>query len=435
MSILRLFEIGLYELVDLIPNFILALLPFKDSTRFPKKQMSFYVFLLYILLTISRILALNSLFVATLLSVLWVVFYFVFYILMIKSQPAKIFFVLLTILNYCSFIVIVYSHIAYHRFSQIASRPYSLSSSALLAFTYLVTYPMIYKVLKKMKTLISFPENNRYWRFLWMVPATFCLSYYYNLYANGGIALFSESLNNVLFAVFFNLGALFVTYLVMHLLDESNSNLELKSENYQLNMQFLQYENLKERIDDARRAKHDLRQSLTVIQSCVQNDDKENLLKYLEKYIASLPADSPMVFCENYALNALIVYYSDLADRHKIAFKTDIQYPSGICISDTDAVVLLGNLLENALEACLRQTLGKTFISLHIKQLHKTLVLTLDNSYSGIISKEGEYFISSKTNRKGTGTSSIKRIVTKYQGVLKLDYDENQFHASVMINL
>ena len=435
MSILRFFEICIYELVDLIPNLILALLPFKDSLRFPKRQVSIYMLLLYLFLTLSRILALNSLSAAAFLSVLWVVFYFAFYIIMVKSRPAKLFFVLLTILNYCSFIVIMFSHIAYHRFSQIVSRPYSLSSSVLLAFAYLITYPMIYKMLKKMQALISFPENNRYWRFLWMVPATFCLSYYYNLYSNGGIILFSKKLNNVLFAVFFNLGALFVTYLVMHLLDESNTNLELKSENYQLNMQFIQYENLKERIEDARRAKHDLRQSLTVIQACVQNDDKENLLKYLEKYITSLPADSPLVFCENYAINALIVYYADLADRHGISFETDVQYPSRTYISDTDAVVLLGNLLENALEACLRQTFGKTFISLHIKQLQGMLVITLDNSFSGSVSKDGDDFISSKTNRKGTGTSSVRKIVTKYQGVLKFHYEEDQFHASVMIHL
>lgn len=435
MSLLRFFEIGIYELVDLIPNLILALLPFRDSLRFPKKQVSIYILLLYIFLTLSRILALNSLSVAACLSVLWVVFYFIFYIIVVKSQPAKLFFVLLTILNYCSFIVIIFSHIAYHRFSQIVNRPYSLLSSILLAFVYLITYPFIYKMLIKMRILISFPENNRYWRFLWMVPATFCLSYYYNLYTNGGIILFSKKLNNVLFAIFFNLGALFVTYLVMHLLDESNTNLELKSENYQLNMQFIQYENLKERIEEARRAKHDLRQSLTVIQACVQNDDKENLLNYLEKYITSLPSDSPLVFCENYAINALIVYYSDLADRHGISFETDIQYPCKTYISDTDAVVLLGNLLENALEACLRQTSGKTFITLHIKQLQGMLVITLDNSYSGMVSKEGEDFISSKTNRKGTGTSSVRKIAAKYQGILKFHYEDNQFHVSVMIHL
>ena len=433
MSIFRLCEIGIYEMVDLTPNLILALVPFKDSLRFSPKKVSMYLFLLYTLLTFSRILALNSTFAAASLSVLWVAFYFIFYIIVVKSQPAKMLFVLLTILNYCSFIVIIFSHIAYHKFSAIINRPYSLSSSVLLAFTYLITYPIIYKMLKKIQVLISFYENNRYWRFLWMVPATFCLSYYYNLYANGGIISFSEDLNNVLFAVFFNLGALFVTYLIMHLLDESNTNLELKSENYQLTMQFIQYENLKDRIEEARRAKHDLRQSLTVIQACVQNDDKEHLLRYLEKYLNSLPPDSPMIYCENYALNALIVYYSDLAKQNDISFKTDIQYPSHTRISDTDAVVLLGNLLENAIEACLRQTSGRTYISFHIQQLQNMLVITLDNSYSGIISQKGEDFISSKTKQRGTGTSSVRKIVTKYQGILKLCYEENQFHASVML--
>lgn len=435
MNFLRLFEICIYELIDLIPNLVLAFLPFQKSLRFSKKQVTVCLMLLYLFLTCSRIVALNSNTAATVFSVLWVALYLIFYIILIDSQPSKLFFVLLTLLNYGSFIVIIFSHIAYHRFSQITCRPYTLSSSLLLFFTYMVTYPVIYKLLQKMETLISFPENNKYWRFLWMVPGTFCLSYYYNLYANGGIIAYSENINNVLFAIFFNLGGLFVTYLVMHLLDESNTNLKLKSENYQLNMQFIRYEHLKERMEDARRARHDLRQSLTVIQSCVQNDDKENLLNYLEEYIAALPSDSPMIYCENYALNALIVYYSDLAKQNGISFESDIQYPSSTHISDTDAVVLLGNLLENALEACLRQPSPNAYISFHIQQLQGMLVITLDNSYFGSIAKDGEDFISSKTNKKGTGTSSVRNIASKYQGMLKFDYTENQFHVSLMLPL
>lgn len=286
-----------------------------------------------------------------------------------------------------------------------------------------------------MQALITFPENNRYWKFLWLVPATFCLSYYYNLYTNGGVIAYSMSLNNMLFAVFYNLGALLVTYLVMHLLKESNSNLNLKAEVYHLNMQTMQYEGLKNRIDDARRAKHDLKQNLAVMQAYVQNNNKEALLNYIRQYIAALPPDSPIVYCENHAINALIIYYEDRAKEHDISFLAEACYPGTVTVTDTDAVVLIGNLLENALEACLRQTNGKPFISLRIKPLQGMLVIALDNSYSGVINKEGGSFLSSKTNHGGIGISSIKKITEKYHGVLQLHYENQQFHASVTLHL
>lgn len=436
MNILRILEIMLYVLIDLFPNLILALLPFRSSLRFSKKITALFVLLLYLLIVASRILSLRGLSAAILLSVLWIFLYLGFYIFLIKAEVSKILFVLLTILNYGSFTAILFTHFTSYRFPQAAARSYSIYSTAALLVVYLISYPFVFHMINsKMRMLITFPENNRYWKFLWLVPATFCLSYYYNLYANGGVISFSSSINNTLFAVFFNLGALLVTYLVMHLLEESNANLSLKAEIYQLNMQTLQYENLKSRIEDVRRARHDLRQSLVVIQSYIQNNDKDALFQYLNSYIASLPPDSPISYCENSAVNALIVYYGDIAQERQISFRTAVDYPESLSIADTDAVVLLGNLLENALEACLRQTKDSPFISLHIKPLHEMLIITLDNSYSGTINTDGETLFSSKTGHSSIGISSAKKIVEKYSGVFQFQYDENQFHISATLRL
>lgn len=436
MNIIYILEIMLYVLVDLFPNLILALLPFRSSLRFSKRITALFILLLYFLIVLSRILSLKGLTVAAFLTVFWILLYFGFYILFIKAEISKMLFVLLTILNYGSFTAIIFTHFICYRFPQAAERPYSIYSTMALLIVYLISYPLVFHMLNsKMRILISFSENNRYWKFLWLVPATFCLSYYYNLYANGGIILFSASLNNTLFAAFFNLGALFVTYLVMHLLEESNLNLSLKAEIYHLNMQTLQYENLKNRIEDAKRARHDLRQSLVVIQSYIQNNDKDALLQYMNSYMASLPPTSPIIYCENNAVNALIVYYGDIAKEHGIPFSAAVEYPQNLPVADADAVVLMGNLLENALEACLRQTEGSPFISLHIRPLQGMIIITLDNSYSGVLNRDGENFSSSKTGHCSIGISSVKKIVEKYQGILQLQYEENQFHVSATLHL
>lgn len=433
---LRVLEIMLYVLLDLGPNLILALLPFRDLLRFSGKVTVLAGMFLYFFIVISRIFSSIHPSYAGLLTVLWIILYLGFYIIFIHAGIFKQLFVLLTILNYGSFTTIVYNYFSCHCFPQASERPYSVYASAVLVIVYGISYPFIYQLINKtIRPLITFPENNRHWRYLWPVPATFCLSYYYNLYANGGVTAFSMNLSNMLFAVFFNLGALFVTYLMMHLLKESNLSLSLKAEIYQLNMQSLQYEHLKNRIDDAKRAKHDLKQNLAVMQTYIQNNDKEALLNYMRSYISSLPSDSPIVYCENNAINALIVYYADLAEKHGISFEAKVQYPEAAAIPDTDAVVLIGNLLGNALEACLRQSEGTPFLSLHIKPLQKMLVITLDNSYSGSIRREGELFLSSKPHHIGMGISSAKKIAEKYNGILQLNYEEGQFHASATLHL
>lgn len=433
MNITAFFEICIYELVDIIPNLVLALVPFKDFLRFSKKKLALCIIILYLLLALSRILSQSSPAAAAFFTVLWMMLYLGFYIISVKSQVSKLLFVLLTILNYTSFIVVIFSYFAYHRLAGITGHPYSLLSTAILGLCYLISYPVVYKMMHDLQPLISFPENNSCWKFLWMLPATFCLSYYYNLYANGGITAFSAAENNVLFAVFFNFGALFSTWLIMRFLHEINANSELKSENYQLSMQFLQYENLKERIEDARRAKHDFRQSLAVIQAFASCNNQEGLLNYLNNYMSTVPADTPLLYCENSAVNALLVYYADMAQKNNITFSAAADYPSESILSDTDAVVLFGNLMENAIEACIRRMVPDKYVRLRITQFQGMLIITLDNSYSGQIHKEEEDFISSKNGQKGIGTASVKKIVSKYNGILKFQYDDSQFHASVML--
>lgn len=435
MNLPRIFEVCIYEFVDIIPNLILALVPFKGHLRFSRKILILLILTLYALLTLSRILAHSSPAAAAALTVLWIVLYLGFYILSVKSQISKLLFVLLTILNYTSFIVIIFSHCTYYRFARITDYPYSLTSTVILALCYLVSYPVIYKMMHRIQTLISFPETNSYWKFLWMIPATFCLSYYYNLYANDGIISFSANPGNVLFAVFFNFGALFSTWLIAHFLQEINTSLELKAENYQLSMQSLQYENLQERIEDARRAKHDLRQSLAVIQTFVQCNDQKGLSHYLKNYMDTVPADCPLLYCKNAAINALLVYYADLAQKQAVLFEANIDYPLASSLSDADAVVLLGNLLENAMDACTQQSLHDKFIRLHIKKFPGILIITLDNSYSGQIRKVGGEFISSKNGQKGIGTASIKKIVSKYNGILKFNDSDTEFQASAMLRI
>lgn len=436
MTFYQILQIFIYEIVDLIPNLILIFVAFGRNLRVSKKVSFLLLALLYLLLVSFRIISLTIKSSAGFLSVFVIIFYIIFFTICFRTELTRFLFVLLTILNYGSLMAILFSYCCKYVIAEFASFPYSIYCTAALAFFYIISYPVVYRMIKeKAAPALSFPGNNRYWRYLWLVPATFCLSYYYNLFTNGGIAAFSRKLTNVLFAVFFILGALFVTYLVLKLIEESNTNMTLKKENDQLSLQSLQYEYLKNRIEDARRAGHDLRQNLTVIQSYLKNDNKEGLLEYISQYISSLPSDSPIHYCNNFALNALVVYYENLAREHQIRFQAEIDYPDNMWLRDADIIVLFGNMLENAHEACILVPGADTFMDFKIKTVFDMLIATLDNSYTGKIYRTGDHFISTKSNHTGSGTSSIRYITEKYNGVLKFEYEKQIFHVSVMLKL
>ncbi len=434
MNLFRIMEICLYVLIDFVPNMILAIIPFWEHRRHSKTVLFMMFLFVYLLITASRIMALISPGLAVFLTAIWIFIYLLFYYIIFQVEITKLFFVLLTVLNYGSFIVILYTYITTQIFHETII--YSISSSLVLAVIIGLSWPIMAIMLKKkIKPLISSGIDNKIWRYIWLIPAVFCLSYYYNLYSNGGIYVYASKPNNVLFAVIYNVSGIFVVHLVSSLMNDSNNALLLKAENYKLNLRSMQYKNQQSRMEETRRAKHDMRQAFIVIQSFLQNNNIDRLKEYVKQYAKSLPADTVITYCEDDALNALLIYYSVLAEKNNILFKVRIEgaYPTSGRIADADTVILMGNLLENALEACLKQE-KDAYISLHIKNINNSIVITLDNSYQETIRKRGKYFISSKGDHIGIGMSSIAKVAEKYNGTVKFEYDDNVFCASVLLN-
>lgn len=434
MEPIGILKIFIYVLLDLIPCLVLALIPFQNHFRFPGYKTYMFIPLLFSMVFISRILTIQELSIARLFTVLWIGLYLTLYIVCLKVPVTILLFILLTILNYGSFKAILVNWLVQYLPFPSTGR-YSFLSSLCLMAVYLFTFPFMYFIMhRKVIPLIDKTTSSRYWRFLWLVPATFCLSYYYSLYAHGGTVAFSSKSSNLVFAALLNLGGLFVTFLILQLLEECNDKLLLEQENHHLAMQSVQYENLKCRIEEARQAKHDLRQHLSVMQSCLQSKDYTRLSEYIQTYILTLPPDSPITYCEDYALNALIVYYESMARDRQIRFLTDIHYPSDPGILSSDAVILFGNLLENALEACERESAPEPFISLHIKCIHNMIVIAVDNTCTISLPDFENEFPSSKASRMGIGTTSIRKIAEKYHGTAQFKQSDGTFYSSVLLN-
>ncbi len=433
LTMTQITEIAVYELFSLLPAIILALIPFRDFLRVSRKTIGILLSSLYALMVFLQVLAWNHLALATVFSVGIIALYLGLYKIIVRTPIARQLFVLLIILNYESFVIVFYSYFAYHYF-ELEDAPFSLGSIGVLIIIYLISYPIMFMIMdKKIRPLTVLPENNRIWHFLWLVPAVSCFSYYFNLFSNGGVMAFSKSLNNVFFAALLNIGNLLITFIIAHLVGESYKSIQLKAENYQLNMQFVQYESLKNRLDEARRARHDFRHNILIIQSYLEDHNYEGLQTYIAQYIANLPTDKAIAYCENYAVNALLIYYADLAHKQNITFQVEADYDDHAAIATPDVVTLLGNLLENAVEACARQTTGEAFIHFTLKQMENKIVITLDNSYNGIIQKSDNHFISSKNDRIGVGIASVEKIAAKYHGITKFEYDESTFYSSVLL--
>lgn len=236
------------------------------------------------------------------------------------------------------------------------------------------------------------------------------------------------------------LGTCYVSYVTLKVLEISRSRTQLeyalKYADQNLLAQKKQYNTLAAHMDETRKARHDLRQHLAVVQSYLDQDDKIGLTKYIKSYQNSLPFDIIEYFCANDVVNAIVNYYATQARNIGINFTANVMYPNNCLVSDIDITVLLGNLLENAVEACKRELSDQTFIKLRMKQRGQaTLFILIDNTCRTPISFEKGTPLSSKREGMGIGILSIRDIAARYNGTVQFEQQKEVFYASVRLTL
>lgn len=431
-------ELIIYSLLNFLPYVTVALYPFRDSLRFSQKKTAFLIISASFIQVILGLFAgYGSHNAISLISLISTFLYIFFYFLCVKAKFGKSLFILLMLSNISNFIVSLSKCIEGILFPDMATDVYRWTFCITTIFTQLIVLTATSIFINKIFRPVLLLKNQDYlWRYLWLVPSTFYLIWYYDIYFNSTLSSLELALmpKNSIISFFINLGAFLVYYIIARMLSESNKNMQLENTNHSLKMEQLQFINLQNKITEARRTRHDLRHHSTVIKSYLEQEDYLNLKEYLESFLKVLPCDTPMIFCENTVINVLISHFYGIARDNNIDFKSNVNLPSSIPVEDVDLTVIVGNLIENAVYACISGSdIPK---SIKIKGLVKNniLLFTVDNTYSNAIRKDkiGVYF-STKHEGVGIGIESVSEIVERYNGVLKIEQHNNVFYVSVML--
>jgi len=206
----------------------------------------------------------------------------------------------------------------------------------------------------------------------------------------------------------------------------------------QLVLQQEQYHRIIDSMEIARRMRHDLRHHLVTMQGFLKSDQTEQAKQYLSQILKITPEHEIPKLCGNAVVNLVVSHYRALAEEQGIQFSVRIAIPDDLPILDADLSVMIGNLLENAIDAVKQvdHTAGTMpFIRLNMICSGKMLAVTVDNSFDGIVEMDGEQYLSTKPNHGGYGLQSVEAIAAKYAGGVEFTHEANVFHSSVMIGL
>lgn len=447
----RVAEVCLYSLLNFVPFMGLALYPFQNRLRFSKKVTAGMILVLTLLqLFLGNLAAFGKEGNGAFLSALSSLIYAIFYLTAVKMPVGKTLFTLLMISNLANFLVVSSKCIEGQIFPELARQSYRWSYSLIFFLVQLVFWLPLFIYIKQIYTpAVEKEPSGREWSYLWLIPGTFYLIWYDTIYANENLSSLEIALRpkNAICLFFINAGACLIYYIVSELVLEQRKILELQQKNYQLSMQSLQYENLQTKITEARRARHDVRHHISLLQKYMQEQDYEALAEYLQQYQKSIPDDVPISYCENVAVNAVLLYFAQVAKNEEIEYEVRVSLPKETGMEDADLSVLFGNLLENALNACeaerknlweKQKTQSGTSVQemkviINASQKGQALCVTVDNTFTGKLRKDREgRLISTKHRGNGMGTESVKAIAEKYHGVCQFEVVNGMFCASFM---
>lgn len=186
------------------------------------------------------------------------------------------------------------------------------------------------------------------------------------------------------------------------------------------------YNRILEYSEQIRIIKHDFRHHIYAL----QNMEKDEQTAYLKKLQEEMDSTTGLIFCQNVSVNGLIHGYLTRTKKSNIAFNVKLDLPDHVPIDDLSLCIVIGNLLENALEACKRFDGDNKFITLKGRWMGDHLMLLVENSYRGKIREyEGKLLSSKKTG--GLGILSIKKVLNQPDDDFEIDYDSNTFTAMV----
>ncbi|GAU77722.1 GHKL domain-containing protein [Fusibacter sp. 3D3] len=201
----------------------------------------------------------------------------------------------------------------------------------------------------------------------------------------------------------------------------------------QLTMQVEHLRQMNQKVEESAKLRHDFRHHLRTLMTLAGEGRYEALENYIRGITEINEGTRLGRLTDNIELDALVQYYSNLARSSGIQFRARLSLPEVLNFPIVDLCGLLGNLMENAVEACQRQQTGDKTIFIAGRAQDCQLEFVVDNSFSGELKIRGGSYLSSKRNGLGLGISSVLETVERYDGVINMYADEKGFHAEVSL--
>ena len=195
------------------------------------------------------------------------------------------------------------------------------------------------------------------------------------------------------------------------------------------------YEEVKSVYLNMRGWRHDYHNHIQSMKAYLTLKQYPQLETYLQEIETDLVQVDQLVKSGNFMVDAILNAKLSLAKEHQIQVTCKAITPEDISIADMDICVIVGNLLDNAIEACDKLEAEKRMIRVYTDIVHQQFYFSVTNSAIENLSEGQRKYISEKRGNHGHGMKRVKLTVDKYDGYLNLKNEPGVFVSELMIPL
>lgn len=204
-----------------------------------------------------------------------------------------------------------------------------------------------------------------------------------------------------------------------------------KSKAENINLQYLNQIN-----DENKAFLHDVNKFLCVLVDLTENSGIQKVRPMIEQLGIRIENMKEQQFCEHTLLNSILAERKFIADRKKISYRIrvgkDLKLNS---IEDLDLISIVGNLLDNAIEAA-EKVDDNRYVKCNIYMSNnlRFLIMEFYNNYLISPVTQNNRFISIKKNQKshGIGLYTVEKLVKKYSGIIQVNTENMEFTVRIL---
>lgn len=180
---------------------------------------------------------------------------------------------------------------------------------------------------------------------------------------------------------------------------------------------------------------HDVKNQFATLNALLHSGKYQEAMEFLDTFELFASPAIEAVDCGNAIVDSALSVCKAKAEENHLTLQTRVAVPPVLSISDIELVSVICNLVDNAIESCVREACTDSPIHVEIRYQRGYLLLRVENPVSAQITRQTRLLLQSSKRgvRHGWGTQIVSDIVAKYNGLVKYDVVDGKFIADAML--